>query len=567
MRWSWLSISIFALVSVWVAFFVERFGFNPTDQGFVLAQSWRVLQGEIPHRDFISARPLGSAFFHVVDIVLPGPSYPASVVIATLQMMAATVWLALLTLRVKLDSLRFCGSVGVVVAALVNIHLFPMNAWHTIDGIFLVALGWWALDRGARGSSTWLFRLGLLALGAATTTKQSFAPALVAGLIFLLIEHRRGRRDRLLLDLAILAACPALYAIVVGAANGGAQALDQLTGGAGTVGDRLLSAESAEGFGIYLVVFLVACAVAAWTSTHESVWATIMGRCGAAASLMCVLAVVVRGGLSRAGDWGIVLLWMLVLAIAFEFLKSAILGRARVQWRLLALPFLAWMSSLSWGYDSPTLLGGSMALSIAAIVVSFVSGDSVDAGGSRLVGVAASVVGVLLSGSFLVAKQSVDAYRDQPRELLTASLGSVTAEMRGIRTTPATVAYLADIDRCVRTYPARKVAVLPDNAVVYPALNLTNPFPIDWMLPMELVADTRDRILDTATEMDSMGSYLVLFAGVTPEQLAGGDGARGIDAGAVGPQDPTGLLGAIDSALNGSRITCGTFTGIWKEGV
>jgi hypothetical protein len=42
-----------------------RFGFGPTDQGFVLSLSWRVLNGAIPHVDLISARPLGSAYLFV----------------------------------------------------------------------------------------------------------------------------------------------------------------------------------------------------------------------------------------------------------------------------------------------------------------------------------------------------------------------------------------------------------------------------------------------------------------------------------------------------------------------
>ncbi|MGW4524071.1 hypothetical protein [Amycolatopsis sp. NPDC004378] len=43
---------------------IGRFGFAPTDQGFVPALSWRVLHGEIPHVDTLSVRPLGSAYLH-----------------------------------------------------------------------------------------------------------------------------------------------------------------------------------------------------------------------------------------------------------------------------------------------------------------------------------------------------------------------------------------------------------------------------------------------------------------------------------------------------------------------
>src|SRR6266498_2935031 len=62
-------------LTAWAVARVGRFGFHPTDQGFVLGQSWRLLHGEIPHRDLISARPLGSAALHVVDFLLPGPLF------------------------------------------------------------------------------------------------------------------------------------------------------------------------------------------------------------------------------------------------------------------------------------------------------------------------------------------------------------------------------------------------------------------------------------------------------------------------------------------------------------
>ncbi len=47
-------------------------GYNPTDDGFVLAQSRRILDGQIPHRDFISVRPVASALLHAPSVLLGG---------------------------------------------------------------------------------------------------------------------------------------------------------------------------------------------------------------------------------------------------------------------------------------------------------------------------------------------------------------------------------------------------------------------------------------------------------------------------------------------------------------
>src|SRR5213080_3897659 len=40
-------------------------GFTPTDEGFTLAHSRRILDGHVPHRDFIMIRPFLSPLLHV----------------------------------------------------------------------------------------------------------------------------------------------------------------------------------------------------------------------------------------------------------------------------------------------------------------------------------------------------------------------------------------------------------------------------------------------------------------------------------------------------------------------
>ncbi|MFF0148899.1 hypothetical protein ATK36_1952 [Amycolatopsis sulphurea] len=75
---------------------IGRFGFNPSDQGFVLAATWRILHGEIPHVDVVSPRPLGSAYLHVLDFLVPAPLMLASGFVMMAQLSVATIALAAL---------------------------------------------------------------------------------------------------------------------------------------------------------------------------------------------------------------------------------------------------------------------------------------------------------------------------------------------------------------------------------------------------------------------------------------------------------------------------------------
>ena len=47
------------LVTALCHYLFSWIGFNPTDDGFVLSAARRILDGEIPHKDFVSIRPAG----------------------------------------------------------------------------------------------------------------------------------------------------------------------------------------------------------------------------------------------------------------------------------------------------------------------------------------------------------------------------------------------------------------------------------------------------------------------------------------------------------------------------
>lgn len=552
----WIHAAWIIILAISVALGIERFGFNPTDQGFVVAQSWRLLHGELPHVDIVSARPLGSAYLHIVDIILPGPVFITSVVIATFQMVISTVLLAswLTGTRVRNWSVLRTGCVSA--AALVNVHLFPMNAWHTIDGIFLTAGGLWALDRGLELDRAYLYRAGLFLLGFAAITKQSFVPAVAVGILVLFMHpvvrdqgHRIGRR---LVDGGVLVGAPLAYLLVISVAGGFDDMFAQLTGGTGVVGRRLIDADASVGQLACLAIFCVA-ALLVMVSTRVQ-----LSNAGVVIACTSILLVIVDGRLERAGTWGIVLLWMLALSILMS-----VLVRRVIPWRPIVMVLLAWMVSLSWGYDSPTLIGGSVALAAIDLLVSVGPGRRKRSQGSALQ-FAAAVLIVGLAASFLVVEQAKNPYRDRPRVELTASLGAATPEMRGIRSNSSMLTDLEQIRNCVQSHPAEKTAVLPDNPYVYPALGLRNPFPLDWMLAMELIADTRERIIAVADELDRNGSFLILFSTVTPEDLAAAAPMPSVVSPEAPILDPTGTLTEVRNRAGGQPVVCGSFLGIWR---
>lgn len=152
----------------------SHIGLNPTDDGFVLAGSRRIIEGQIPHRDFIWFHTTASLFIHA-PIVLFGGDYVflISRYIVWIQF-ASIAWIwTVITARSFNVLLKFQEKFAVALVAFIfSVHYFPIMAWHTIDGLFFVSLGVILCDN--ESSRAKLF--GYIILGIAPLCKQVFIP-------------------------------------------------------------------------------------------------------------------------------------------------------------------------------------------------------------------------------------------------------------------------------------------------------------------------------------------------------------------------------------------------------
>src|SRR5262245_39244973 len=123
---------------------LSRYGFSPTDDGFVLAAARRVVDGQLPHRDFISVRPALSAWLHAPEILLGGGAYTywLSREFVCLQL-GAIAWAWVRTAEQLHERfLPLPERLGLAVLALIlSLHTFPLMAWPSIDAMFLASLG------------------------------------------------------------------------------------------------------------------------------------------------------------------------------------------------------------------------------------------------------------------------------------------------------------------------------------------------------------------------------------------------------------------------------------------
>ncbi|MGM0650030.1 MAG: hypothetical protein ACQES1_05925, partial [Bacteroidota bacterium] len=65
---AWLILIVVSVVYMFINYAGTE-GLNPSDDGVVLAQSWRIILGQVPHLEFISIRPVGSGVLHSIHFL------------------------------------------------------------------------------------------------------------------------------------------------------------------------------------------------------------------------------------------------------------------------------------------------------------------------------------------------------------------------------------------------------------------------------------------------------------------------------------------------------------------
>ena len=445
-------------------------GFNPTDDGFVLAYSRRILLGQVPHRDFIMIRPALSPLLHAPLVRWAGENtYLLSRLVVWLELAAiAWLWIGI----IERLAARPWGPRARLILALIAFAAtaceFPIMAWHTIDGLFLASAGLALCVRD--GSRAKL--VGYSLTGLACLCKQSFV---FAGPLAALVL---GDAKRPRLWIAMLAP-GLLYAAWAGAVGALPDAVLQLTSQTGLLTSGLLGYLRWE----------------VWIGALAGVAATRLGgkgrdeRAGHRVSL--AFAVLSLLGLSIGLATGTALRASFAL---FGLAGAATLARPSDRpWRKAGLIVLivAWSSSISVGYNYPGLAGGAL----MTLLLARVARRPETCGRWAAAGAIAALLVVL--GCFGWARTH-HIYREDIAPRLTMALDGVLPGARGVRTNPNTYRFLAELEQGTKVALrfGKSYAILPDCPGWWVEARQANPLPIDWAQEIELKRpELMDRVI------------------------------------------------------------------------
>lgn len=569
-----------ALVPVLLWLRLGANGYNTTDYGFIIGQSWRVLHGEFPHSDFISARPAGSAYLHVVDFVLPLALIDSSrlVALAIITLIGLASGVAVFGCRPHRWSLT--GHLVVLTAVLFTLNTFQVGAWYTADGMLFALASVAGLRLWSQRRDAGLPALALLSAGVAPLMKQSFFLSVPLAVVWtLVVLHRAGTLTwSRTVRVGLLAGAPGLSYVALVAVGGGlGPMISQLTSATkpqwtGTLGTFAALAPPAAAVILLLAVVAVTCVL--WLPRVSLLGA---GRRAGLTGYLSVLGYLTAVGLGAVAHfdmydstWSSRLFWCAVAT-------SVIAGVAQGQLRGgdLGVIAVAWMTVLSWGMPWPLLSAGGLLLVIAQCLaqpagnVLLRSTLHATRKGARRVWTVGAVIGLVLTA--VVLDDSIQhrvVHRDQPAAELHTPLKSLDSDFGRATTNPSTAALVRDAVDCRRAHPASGVVFGSWNSDLYAILGIRNPLATDGANNYEITG-AEEQYRASVRELGRRGDYLVLFPLINPEGVHEIEQAALPRATATTPIpeywfSETVPYSWMSEQLPGTRVACGTWIGIYQ---
>jgi len=513
-RFPCLAILFLAAIAAHLGF--SWMGFSPTDEGWILADSRRLLAGQVPHRDFLKVQVPGTLVLHAPEVFFGGDyTFWISRLVAWLQI-AVIAWswpLIFSKLTRKSLTLRQHAALGLIGIAF-TANTFPVMVWPTFDGLFFISLGLLlALRPGTRSKLGGYFLIGLSYL-----CKQNFVFVFPAVLILL-----RDWKKLRYWTAAILPGILYLGALFV---LGALPAAIVQVGSAGGFVSRAIVPYLASGE--LLLAICAGMTAAALLCRRERAAALL----GAVLTYLALLgcAAGLTTDLYRYARLVSFSLMGLCIGATLARLLFKVNGRRAVIAGLVVIA-VAWATSISNGFNYPTLAGGILVLFLLQVVLADI-GSSFRTKYAIPAGLA--VFTIVTLAAFSVGRYH-HIYRDLPANMLTAKLDGVLPGGKLLRTNTNTYAFLSDLNLAISETHGARYAIVPGFAAYWVKGKQLNPLPIDWAhcLPSgdhshaAIVAcdvlpnpSMIDRLVKSVA--DQKGSVVLLVQKVEPEHLRDG---------------------------------------------
>lgn len=469
---------------------VENEGFNPSDEGVVLAQSWRLINGEIPHKDFISIRPVGSGYLHAINLLLPGALVVTARWFVLFQYFTIALVISLMFFKefqrifnIKGKSLILLSMI-MVGFALTTLN-FIMYSWTTVDAIFWCSL---ALPMILYEKNVVKNSLGLIFLTFAALSRQTFLLISLFGNVYLIYIYRKDIKNLILvLAIGLLPYFAYLFMLL---ANGAFKDfMDQMLVRSEffktavlKFGKRFVSGSLAP-FNFLCIFISILLMI---RKKHGFVEMLREKGIHVIVSLLYGLfsiIFIVRYFLQEKGDlyeMPFEIFFMLATFILFHYAVTT--EKNKIRNISISILLISWISAISLGANTPVYSVGIMFLALFSLMADLLIRYPFNRFKFIENKYILFILSVLLFGLQLYSQQNVN-YRDNKSSKLVSGLNYASNEFGNIKTNPAMIAYYSDLKDILDMLPHVKdnVVVFPCNAIFYPVMETMNPMCLDWL--------------------------------------------------------------------------------------
>jgi hypothetical protein len=163
------------LLPIMYSFLIGRYGLEDSDSGFIIGMGWRILNGELPYKDFLYVRPPLSPYLSAFYLWLT-PKYGQVFLLRLINnfQLLLQVFLTLLILSKKYNFNKYKIDLYVFTVLCYFITLTgTLNfQWHTTDGVLLAVLGFFLLIHFE--NKKFIYFISGLFFCASMLTKQNF---------------------------------------------------------------------------------------------------------------------------------------------------------------------------------------------------------------------------------------------------------------------------------------------------------------------------------------------------------------------------------------------------------
>lgn len=517
--------------------YIENLGFHNGDDGVLLSQSFRILHGAIPHKDFISIKPVFSSILHAVHFYMP---FPLEVVsrwgVLFEYFIFSFTWIYLLfkifNLRIWKRNRYIIYSISAAIFTFIlnitNPFYFPTPA---IDATLFAILS--LLFFISKFQETYLIRKTVLMTFAiffiicAALCQQSFAiPALVL-CIYIIYKSIKTQNYIMYFLTIIFGLIPFwIYLIWIVKNNAFTDFKHQIINRHEMFQSGIVIFLNSFVYAKLLVLHVFVLATLTFIYLKNKRWLfqnnkplslTVFQKRIVAGVLLfyCLCGIIIsfiyiigKNGMNNSLSFELFWAFVILSCIVYFIVKLKLMQRILI----ISAILIAWSGSATMHLNAPLFTIGLMTSGIL-IISSFALMNlfSVRNVNSILINRILPFTLILFSIVFVVIflnKKLNFGKSVQSNVEITV----ISDEFGQIKMNPNAVNYFQEIAEIFRSYPGVKnnFVVIPDNPLVYPIFNSINPFPAEDLLPFEYIRFRTVIVLKMEKIIDANSVYLII---------------------------------------------------------